>query len=288
MKPTALDSFHPLVSVVFFATVLVFCMAAFQPVYLAISCVASFAYGVFLRGWRAVAHTLVWQVPLVMIIAAVNPLFSASGSTELFRVGVRVVYAESLFYGACMGVMLMAMMQWFANASCVLTSDKVMAVLGNKAPTIALMVSMINRLVPQFVTRGREIEAVQGACMPSVVSPTVRAKTRQRLRLISVMMGWSMEDSLETADSMRARGWGACRQRSAYCRDRFRTGDGVVLGVLVALAALNAFLAFVACVQFQFYPTLSILTFWWGYVPYTALVATPILLQVGEMIRWMH
>ncbi|MEG0682909.1 MAG: energy-coupling factor transporter transmembrane component T [Raoultibacter sp.] len=287
MKQTALDSFHPLVAVVFFAAALGLCMAAFQPVYIALSWAAACLYGVFLRGVGAVARTLVWQLPLVLIITVVNPLFSASGSTELFRIGLRAVYAESLFYGACMGVMLMAMMQWFANAASVLSSDKLMAVLGNAAPTLALMISMVGRLVPQCVARGRTIEAVQVACV-APGTQTLREKTRQRLRLTSVMMGWSMEDSLETADSLRARGWGTHRQRTTYRRDRFRTSDGVALGLLVVCVALNVFLAAVACAQFQFYPTWSVLTLWWGYIPYAVFVLAPLLLQAEEVLKWMR
>ena len=287
MKSTAFDTYHPLVAVLFFAAVLVFCMLAMQPVYIALSALGAFSYGVFLRGWSTAARSLLWQFPIVVIIALINPLFSASGSTELFHIGLRVVYLESLVYGLCMGAMLVAVMLWFSDASCVLSSDKVGAVLGNAAPTIALMISMINRLVPQFVRRAREVEAVQGACL-SVDAQTGREKMTDRLRLTSVMMGWSMEDSLETADAMRSRGWGIAKNRTTYRRYRFCLRDGIVLVLLGGLVAFNAFLAQVACSQFQFYPTLSALRLWWGYAPYAVFVFMPLLLQIEEEIRWMR
>ncbi|MEG0071122.1 MAG: energy-coupling factor transporter transmembrane component T [Raoultibacter sp.] len=287
MKPTVFDTYHPLVALLFFFTTLVFCMVAMQPIYIAISCLGAFSYGVFLRGWRLAVRSLLWQLPIVLIIALVNPLFSASGSTELFHIGLRAVYSESLVYGLCMGAMLVAVMLWFSNASQVLSSDKVMAVLGNAAPTITLMISMIDRLVPQFVRRGREVAAVQTACLPAGAQ-TGCEKMTDRLRLTSVMMGWSMEDSLETADAMRSRGWGIAKDRTTYRRYRFRFLDGATLVFLGALAALNAVLVWVACSQFQFYPTLSVLKPWWGYAPYVVLVFVPLLLQVGERIRWMR
>ncbi|MEF9841230.1 MAG: energy-coupling factor transporter transmembrane component T [Raoultibacter sp.] len=287
MKSTAFDTYHPLVAVAFFAAMLLFCMLAMQPVYIVLSGLGAFSYGVFLRGWSMSARGLLWQLPIVAVIALVNPLFSASGSTELFHIGLRVVYLESLVYGLCMGAMLVAVMLWFSNAAVVLSSDKVMAVLGNAAPTIALMISMIDRLVPQFVRRGREVEAVQTACLPTNAQ-TGREKMMDRLRLTSVMMGWSMEDSLETADAMRSRGWGIAKNRTTYRRYRFCLHDGVALVLLGVLAAFNAFLAQVACSQFQFYPTLSVLKLWWGYVPYAIFVFMPLLLQVEEEIRWMR
>ena len=285
MKPTAFDLYHPLVPFAYFAAVVVLCMAAFQPVYLVLSLAGAGALGVCLRGWRAVLRGFAWQVPLLLVIAAVNPLFSASGSTELFRIGLRAVYAESLLFGLFMGVMLVAALLWFSNASQVLTSDKVMSLFGNAAPTVALMLSMASRLVPQYVRRGAEIDAVQRAT--SAARPrTAGEKGVYRIRLVSVLMGWSMEDSLETADAMRARGWGSAAKRTAYKRHRFRTRDAAALVVLAALVGGNAFLVWIACSQFSFYPTMNPLAPWWGYVPYAALVFLPLAMQIGEDLRW--
>ena len=56
--------------------------------------------------------------------------------------------------------------------------------------------------------------------------------------------------------------------------------------MLAALAALNAALAYVACTQFHFYPALSALTVWWGYVPFVVLVFAPLALEARERARW--
>ncbi len=286
MKPTALDIFHPAVQGCYFAAVLVLSMVAFQPVCILISLSAGFAYSVFLRGWRASGRSLLWQVPLMLVIMVVNPLFSASGSTELFRIGVRAVYLESLVYGMCMGALLVSVVLWFSNASRVLTMDKVMALFGNGAPTIALMLSMAARLVPQFVRRGIEIDTVQRAC--SGARPrSARERTSSRIRLSSVLMGWGMEDSLEAADAMRARGWGSSRRRTVYSRYRFRTADAIALAIVIAFVAVSAFLVWIACAQFTFYPKLSTLALWWGYVPYAVFLLLPMGLQLAEEIRWM-
>ena len=42
-----------------------------------------------------------------------------------------------------------------------------------------------------------------------------KAAVQNGVRSASVLMGWGMEDSIETADSMRARGYGA-RKRTAF------------------------------------------------------------------------
>ena len=87
---------------------------------------------------------------MILIIALVNPLFSASGSTELFRIGMRAVYLESMVYGLCMGGLFVASVLWFEAAAAMLEYDKGARAAGNAAPVIALMISMCMRLIPQF------------------------------------------------------------------------------------------------------------------------------------------
>lgn len=366
------DTVHPLVLVAYVLVALVLTMAAFQPVVVGLALVSALALRVCLQGWRVVARALRWQVLLVVLIAVVNPLFASVGSTELFRIGTHAVYLESFAYGLCMGALLVAVMTQLMCASCVLTSDKIMAVLGNRLPTISLMMSMVLRLVPRFTRRGREIALVQDACTASCGAPQQRMRqeaqqgayaqqamergfqraaergsvgyrgaerqlagrsaaeqslagrsaaeqslagqpgseqcaeqpsapqARRALsrrvaarehvsrlaRLTSVLMGWSMEDSLETADAMRARGWSSETRRTSYRRWRFGRADALALAVVLGLGVLCAALAWAAVSSYRFYPTMSALSLWWGYIPLAAFYALPLFVVLGDHLRW--
>ncbi len=295
MRPSAFDLLHPAVALVYFVFLLVMDMAAMQPVYLATSFCAAVLYSVLLRGVRATLRTLAWQVPLIVLIALLNPLFSQMGSTEILHLASRAVYLESLVYGVCMGLMLSSTMLTFSNASHVLTSDKVMALLGNVVPTVGLMTCMTARLVPQFVRRGGEIDTVRRSCTAASRSAGVeegRARgggLRSRVRVLSVLVGWSLENSIETSDSMRCRGWGARgsgAHRSTYMRYRFRIFDGCAVALLLILAAWCAVTAWTACAQFQFYPAISGFAPWQSYLPYILYAALPLIAEAGERVRW--
>lgn len=268
----AFETSHPSVPALYVTVTLVLTMAAMQPVLIAISLLGGLAANCCARGPRATIAGLRWQLPVIFIIAIFNPIFSASGSTELFRIGMRAVYLESLAYGFAMGGLFVASALWFMAGSHLLTFDKVMTLFGNAAPTVALMVSSTMRMIPRFLRRGRQVLAVQSSAgVPGGAAETVRS----RLRLSSVLMGWGMEDSLETADAMRARGWGAAPRRSTYTRYRFTSADAVSLLLLLAFGLLCALLAYVATSQYAFYPTMSRLVAWWGYVPYAAWMLVP-------------
>jgi len=316
MKPTAFDIFHPLVPALYFLAVLVFTMAAFQPVFMVISLLGAVTYSIYLRGPAAVAKSLAWQLPFIALIALINPLFFSQGSTELFRIGTHAIYAESVFYGMFMGVMLVAVIEWLSCANHVISSDKIMMLTGNTAPTIGLMLSMISRLVPEFVARGRDIAGafamnVAPARTPASASASPsehlsdadeeqQSHTQQkaakkakkegvlksRLRQMTVLMAWSMEDSLETAEAMRARGWGAVPKRTTYNRSSFMFLDGVVCAIFAALITVCAVVAVAATSQYTFFPKMSTLVLWWGYIPYALLVFLPLIMELVEVIRW--
>lgn len=257
---------------------------------------------------------MLWQAPLVLILAIANPLFVSAGSTELFRIGLHAVYLEALCYGLCQGLMLVNVLLAFSIAARVVSSDKVLCVLGNATPTLALMISITMRLVPQFVRRGKAIADTQKACTAAAsarsactssasscsagVRPDAndvsrsakprRAALANSLRLSTVLMSWGMEDSLETADAMRARGWGAATKRTTYQRYRFRKTDAFACAFIAVLTVAAAASAAAACGEFKFYPRIAGFDPWFSYIPYVLLVALPTILEAKERRTWLR
>lgn len=289
----AFDVFHPGVAAAYFIGALLLAMTAFEPILVTIALASGFAYSCCVRGVRLALKSMRWQLPMVIIIALLNMLFSGTGRTELFRIGVRAFYLESFEYGLCMGVLLIETLLWFSNTAHVLTSDKVMALIGNAAPSLTLTISMAIRLVPDLVKRGREISAVQVAC--TAANPQAGALSADasgklslgdRVRQMTVLMGWSMENSLETADAMRSRAWGTAEKRTTYQRYRFRATDGVATAIIVALGALSCWITWSICANFSFYPIMSPLAPWWEYLPVALFFFVPLVLEASEALRW--
>ncbi|MGN0073088.1 MAG: energy-coupling factor transporter transmembrane protein EcfT [Coriobacteriales bacterium] len=299
MHGSAWSLYHPNAVLAYLAAVLLLTMAAPHPVLAGMSLAAACAYSFVVAGARRTLRMLAWQLPLLLLIAAANPLFSAAGSTELLRIGPRAFYAEALAYGFTTGSMLVAVMLWFSNADKVLNSDQVLMAGARVAPTVSLMVSMVLRLVPQFLQRGGQISDAQRACsaaqaaaatsappskLPRFLSrKAIEQDVSTAARQVSVLMSWGMEDSLETADSLEALGWGSGR-RSSYQMRRFRRRDGILLAAIALLAAASAAAAAWALGSFSFYPTISGWVPAWAYLPYLLLLTLPFALHLWEYL----
>ncbi len=271
-RARAFDVVHAAVPATLFVGVVALSMLAVQPVLTAVSLAGALLFSLLARGGAATARGLAWQLPLLALVCLLNPLFSASGSTLLFKLGPRSVYLESLAYGATMGGLMVAVVLWFEGAATVLTQDRLLALAPRRARALPLVAGMVAQLVPQLLHRSRDVRASLAACTAAGPRPGSRdALTRTS----SLLLSWSLEESLERADSMRARGWESGRPRTAYRPELLRWRDVAVLAGNAVLLALAAVCAWGLCSQWRFYPRITALGPWWAYVPFVLLAFLP-------------
>lgn len=280
----AFDACHAVVPAAVFAGTTALTMFAVHPVLAAISLAGALAFSALARGPRATLVGLRWQLPMLALVCLANPLFSASGTTLLARVGFVSIYLESLAYGACMGCVLVAMVVWFEDAACVLTQDRLLALGRGRGASVSLVVSMAAQLTPQLVRRSRGVEGARAAC--SAAGAREGSAQGRLTRTSGQLVGWALEDSLERADAMRARGWESGCARTTYAPDVLRERDVALTCGALLLCALCAVLAWAACSQWRFYPAMPRLVAWWGYAPYAALMFLPAAAAVAERLRW--
>lgn len=278
------STYHPGVSSLFFGAAILLTMFALHPVYAVIALVTSHLCEVTSRGAGATFASLKYRAILFVTVLVISPLLNPLGDTTLFTVFSRPITLEALTYAFCAASMLTSVLSWFASAESVVTNDRFLALFSRTAPTIALLVSMVFRQVPQMIARAGEIRAARHGLYGGSLS-SVSEKTRESLKVASVLMSWEMEDSLETAASMRARGYSDTK-RTAYAPFTFTLRDGKLTAYLAVMIAASAALAFIALAQFHFYPVMPHLTLWWGYIPFALLLLTPVFVSVRGWLEW--
>lgn len=295
---------RPAVPLACLAPTLLTTMLVPQPVYVGISLGGGLLLASLALGPSATLARLRWQLPLLVLIVLLNPLFVRAGSTVLLELGPLSLRAESLLYGLCMSGMLLSTLLWLECCARVVDGDRLREVWGGRLPSLALVVSMTFQLLPRLLRRAELTEGVLASCTaaegerPNAGIVAERRSgglfgmsrwplpVRRRICSLGIVLSWALEDSLERADSMRARGWGALPRRSHYQRDSLRPSDMVAAMALLALGALNGILAAVALSQWRFYPHTPMLVAWWGYLPFVLQVLAPSLALAVERLAW--
>lgn len=280
-RPIAFDACHATVPATLLAGVIALSMLAVHPVFVGISLAGALAFSLAVRGAAPTARGLVWQLPLLALVCLLNPIFSASGSTLLLKLGPRSVYLESLAYGATMGALMVAVVLWLEGASAVLTQDRLLALAGRRARAVPLVAGTTFQLVPQLLRRARVVRSTLAACTAAGTRPSLRDEL---VRTSTMLLTWSLEDSVERADSMRARGWESGIARTQYRSERLRSRDIAALVGIAVLLALCTACAWTACSSWRFYPRMEGLGFWGLYVPFVLLVSLPAAVAIGARV----
>ncbi len=205
-----------MINFLYFGILLTFSMLSMQPVCLLISAVCAAFYYVTLKGAKAGKLLLRGALPVFLLTVLINPAFSHEGETILkYLPGGNPLTLESIIYGISAGIMMIGILLWFACFSETVTSDKFVYLFGRIIPALSLVLSMTLRFVPRFIAQFDTVRDVQRMMGRDTSNGRLFGRIKNAIACFSIVVSWSMENAIETSDSMKARGYGT-RKRTAY------------------------------------------------------------------------
>ena len=224
--------YHPLVNFLYFALVIGFSMMLNHPLAQAISLLCACVYAVQAEGKQAVLFCLKWCLPVMLLTAFLNPAFSHEGTTILlyFPTG-NPLTLESILYGLSAGTMLATVMLWFLNFNRVITSDKFIYLFGRIIPAMSLVLSMTLRFIPKFKAQLYLTVDAQKSIGRDISEGSLWHRMKIAITVLSIMVTWALENAIETADSMKSRGYGL-KGRTAFSIYRFDDRDKMAFAFL--------------------------------------------------------
>lgn len=288
--PDAFSSYHPAVNFLYFALVLVFSMCWMDPASLAIALACSLAYGLRLKGAGEFGRQARAMLPLACMVALINPLFNHAGDTVLIRLPSGApLTLESVLYGLAAAAMLWAVMSWFFCYMAVMSADRSTYLFGRAAPTLCLVLSMTLGLIPRLSLRFREVVQAQKSVGRDVGSGPLLRRVQNAVAIVSILITWSLESAMETADSMRSRGYGL-PGRTTFAMYSLERRDMLALGWLSGCGLLLCWGWASGALAWQYFPSLHFsamgpveLALRGGYL---ALCLTPLILDGKEELIW--
>jgi energy-coupling factor transport system permease protein len=222
--------------------------------------------------------------------AIINPLFNHKGQTILayFPSG-NPLTQESIIYGLCAAISLVSVLCFFISFSTVMTSDKFMYLFGKAIPSLSLVLSMTLRFVPLFAQRLRKTADAQKCIGKGLDAKGTLRKIKNALRILSITVTWALENAIDTADSMKARGFGSAK-RSSFSNYSFEAKDFISLLFIAVTGIYTTIGIILGTTNFVFYPAIEYEKLS-GYsasvfLCYFLLCFTPVIIEIWEVRKW--
>lgn len=280
---------HPAVNFGWFCAVIGIGIFLIHPVFLVIAVLASMCYALILGGKGTLKFIVCFLLPMVLLVTVVNALVNPRGNTVLLYTEYSQITMEAGIYGLTTGLMLAAILLWFSCYNRVMTSDKFVYLFGRVIPAISLIFSMVMRFVPNFKMQIKKISEAQRCIGRDISNGRIQDKIHHGILIVSIMFTWSLENAIDSADSMRSRGYGL-KNRTHFSIYRFDSRDvsaaiflAIITGIVLAGMAMGK------C-SIEFYPQIIMAGFDWSsgiiYGAYVILCFFPVLLELKEVIMW--
>ena len=278
-----LDRLHPFCSFCYFFFLILIAMFTRNPLIILLCYLSAVVLCALLIGFRKLLSSLAMSVPLMLMIALTNPLFVHAGKTPLFFLNDNPVTLEAIVYGIFASMMILSVFYLFRCYSRVMTSDKFLYLFGRALPKLSLLLSMALAFVPRMKRSYHEIDEAQKA-LGIYATKSYADQIRSKMRVLSILLTSCLETSVETADSMRARGYGL-PGRTSYAIYRFRGTDAVYLALTFAFGVPSVLLIAFGAGEVSYYPVLNLFPSSWQSILLYALVGCLAFLSVVSEIK---
>lgn len=281
--------FHPITNFIYFGFVIFFAMFLMNPICLIISFVSALCYSFVLDG-RKVLKFILYMIPLAIIAILINVLFNHEGTTILMYFDNGNPFTlESIMYGVASSIMILNVIMWFNLFNKIITTDKILYMFGKIVPSVSLLFSMIFRFVPRFEKDIKEISNAQKCIGKDINSGNIIQKIKNGLTILSAEITLAFENSIETAESMKARGYKNGKRTfftiyKTTLRDKFFLFTILLAVIYVIIGVFNG------AVYCRYFPSfriqgidaynLSVM------ITYMFLCVMPIIVEIREVLRW--
>ncbi len=290
MLTNEFKTYHPIVNFVYFIFVTGFSMFFMHPFCLSVSLICGLAYLTLLKGKKSIKNNLLSVLSTIAVMGIINPLFNHQGITVVaYFPNGNPLTLQSIIYGISAAVMISSVICHFSCYNQVMTEDKFIYLFGRAMPSLSLMLSMTLRFVPRLAEQFRVIAAAQKCVGNDISKGKAVKRAKSAAAVFSVMISRSLEGAINTADSMKSRGYGL-KGRTAFSIFYFDKRDKKALICILASGFYVLIGGVCGGMEFRYFPSMqgvrlnaySISVF----AAYMILCLVPIIIEIREVKKW--
>lgn len=283
------ERFHPLVSFLFYAGSISLIILMLHPIFLCIAFIIILAINYSHDRLMGVRHWLLFIIATLILMVLLNPLFNERGRHVLFEIAKHRFTAEAFLYGGMNALSLIGVIVLFVSFNVVMKPNKLLFLFSKFLPQLGVLLMLTLRFIPLMRRRLEEISAIQTSKGISVSHGKWKTRVKTGMLYVQVLLTYSLEEAIQMADSMKARGYGQ-GTRSSYEYFKLRRIDVLAILYLIVLLGLVIYGRIFGYGYLIVYPLMEswqlsgmdlvMLVF------YMLFLSFPLLVEVGEMFQW--
>ncbi|MCR5837345.1 MAG: energy-coupling factor transporter transmembrane protein EcfT [Lachnospiraceae bacterium] len=250
------NEYHPIINLIFIVIALIITMSSINPYTAGLSLFMALLYGRYLYGKKYLKIFAFLSIPVIIFAAVFVPLFSHNGETALFYINDLPVTLETILFGLVTGMMMLATISWFYVAGSMIDTEKFLYLTGRLLPTIALIISMTIGMIPKLIKKYKEVSDAQAGIGRNSGDMSVMRRIQFMLKKLSIVISWTLEDSVNTTVSMESRGYGTGKRTNAHLF-KFIRNDRIMLVLLMAFGSFPCTMAILGKYRVNYFPSME-------------------------------
>ncbi|PIC76610.1 ABC transporter permease [Sporosarcina sp. P19] len=286
-----IQAIHPFVMFFYYICLGFFAMFFNHPIFLLAGCLALIAVNLSHDGGQAMKQWAPLMVTMTALIIVINPLINSRGTHVWFDYFGKQVTFEAMLYGVVTAMSLLMILLLFVSLNSVLNGNKLLYIFARILPRTAFLIMMSIRFVPLLKRRLTEIQDVQHLKGMTMTQGTLRERAKSGMSMLQILLSWSLEEAVETADSMKARGYGSGTRRP-YIPYRMTKSDRRWLSYLLVAFVMCGTGGFMGYGKIVIYPELGLLHLssldWFVFACGMAVALFPLFVEGREQLKWNY
>jgi energy-coupling factor transport system permease protein len=284
-----LERFHPLVPFLYYGGSLSLFLLFLHPVFLPLGFILILIINYMQDRLTGVRTWLFLMLTTVVLIMVMNPLFNERGRHLLFVIADHRITLEAVIYGGMNALSIVSVMAVFISYNLIMTPNKLLFLFAKFLHQFAVLLMLTLRFIPLMRRRLEDIMMVQQSKGLSVTHGPWSAKLKNGMLYVQALLTYSLEEAIQTADSMKARGYGM-GHRTSYEYFKIRKADITAIIYLSILFITIVFARFSGYGFLTVYPVMESWQLAWQdmvtLMLYMLFLSFPLLVEIGEMLRW--
>lgn len=274
-------------------------------------------------------NILKFYIPLSILILILNPLLNRTGAHKIYLWSNFFVTYEAIAYGVLMTLALLIVILVFSSYNRSVSYQEMLYIFSKKFPIISMIIVMALRFIPLINSRAIEVQKLNNLKNNGIEMEIAgdeiddsnrvdldqfnsnintdydsklvnKLKSNRRVaaiikeaktlgKIMGITVSWSLEESMFTAKSMKARGYNAT-ERTSYLSYKFGNADYAFIALIIVTVGIIIVGLLKGVGMINIYPSIdfrfSNLPFNIYYLAFIVFLLPLIYLEIKERILW--